>query len=106
MIVAGRLNRRVTLQEFDNDPAGGGFVKLASYKKWANVRGVRAREERFFGSIASAGSYVAQMRWSENIARAGSRWKIVYEGATYQVHGAVDPTGKREELSVFFGGAA
>lgn len=101
MMQAGRLNRRITLQNLTVSKGASGGMK----KTWANfatsiaaaVRNMSGNERQ----ASSAGGQVAEARTEFTIRyRSGvtADMRVLYAGAVYNIRHVNDWMGKRESL--------
>ena len=102
-MMAGRLNRRVTLRIPSVANVKGEQVTTwdATTKRWAEWRGAGASER--FGAqqrfVEALGSYMFR---SDSVTRAiDGTYELEDDGTVYEVLGAIDPDGRKREVHVF-----
>lgn len=101
LISAGRLDRRVTIEQPTSsvDSWGQpveGWAAVASV--WANIKPVSTREKMRAGALESEITHTVMVRWREAFAApaAVDSWRITYGSRAFRVTGGHCPDEGRE----------
>lgn len=100
-LAAGRLNKRVTVEERTPTKDEHGHEPeswSALYHRWAEIRGVSVSEQVAHGQSQSVASHTIRMRAMG--IQVNGKHRIAYQGRVYEIVGAIDVDSSRDELMV------
>ena len=101
-LVAGRMDRRITLQSFTETPNAIGepvktWANLASVPDmWAEVTPLRGAELFASQQIAGEADTRFRVRYRDDL---GAEMRVVYEGANYDIQSILE-IGREEGLEI------
>lgn len=102
-MLAGRLDRRITLQRYAvsynaaNEPDESWTPDAAPV--WASWRRASARETLASAEVRAAVSDIFEIRYSAAVADLNPKDRLVYGGRTYDIAGVTE-IGRREGLRI------
>lgn len=101
MIQAGQLDRRVTLQQpttvDDGYTRTPGFADVVTV--WASRAKAGANKRLAASQVGSSITHSFLIRWSSQVAGLSTQWRLLCEGAPYEIV-AHDEVGRREGILI------
>lgn len=101
-MLAGKLDRRITIsratvtQDAFNNPVEV-WSDLATV--WASKKDVSDGERFQSGTMNASRMTRFQVRWSSELAGVNAKDRLLFEGATYDIHNAKE-LGRREGIEI------
>ena len=100
MVVAGRLNKRVTLQSATAARDGHGqpvetWADVAT--TWAAVEPIRGREYFAAQQVTAETTHRITLRYRSGVS---PQWRVVFGSRTFRIESVINPLEKNERLEL------